>query len=188
MAVLNLSSLVLRGVSVLGDGQTVNLLRRDAGYAASAWAPTVRSSMRHPSSGCRQAFMQPAGRPVHEDEDLVARAVPGAGRPPSRAGVLSRRSPARIAGQAILSGWSPAVGGPKPAAAAGLCLIKARPVASVGEGTSGRLTTANARALPGNGNQPVAHPKALWHLTVVPAGDKPAGWTPPASTRGKGDR
>src|SRR5437763_16124045 len=123
MAVLNLPSLVLRGVSVLGDGQTVNLLRRDAGYAASAGAPTVRISMRHPSSGCRQAFMQPAGRPVYEDEDLVAQAVPGAGRSRSRAGVLSRRSPARSAGQAIRFGWSPAVGGPKPTAAAGLCLI-----------------------------------------------------------------
>jgi hypothetical protein len=188
MAVLNLSSLVLRGVSVLGDGQTVNLLRRDASYAAIAGAPSVRISMRHPSSGCRQAFMQPAGRPHHEGEDLVAEAVPGAGRSRSRAGVLSRRSPARSAGQAILSGWSPALGGPKPTAAAGLCLLKARPVASVGEGTSGRPTTAKARALPGNGNQPVAHRKAYWRPTVVPAGMKPAGRTLPASTRGKGDR
>jgi hypothetical protein len=188
MAVLNLASLVLRGVSVLGDGQTVNLLRRDASYAGGAGAPTVRISMRHPSSGCRQAFMQPAGRPDHEDENLVAQAVPGAGRSLSRAGVLSRRSPARIAGRAILSGWSPAVGGPKPTAAAGLCLIKARPVAPVGVGTSGRLTAVNARALPSNGNQPVTRTKASWRLTVVPAGVKPAGWTLPASTRGKGDR
>jgi hypothetical protein len=188
MAVLNLSSLVLRGVSVLRDGQTVNLLRRDASYAAIAGAPTVRISMRHPSSGCGQAFMQPAGRPDHEDEDLVAGAAPGAGRPLSRAGVLSRRSPARTAGQAILFGWPPAVGGPKPTAATGLCLIKAGPVASVGEGTSGRLTTVHARALPGNGNQPVVRRKAYWRLTVVPVGTKPAGWTLPASTRGKGDR
>jgi len=188
MAVFNLSSLVLRGVSVLGDGQTVNGLRRDASYAAGAGVPTIRISMRHPSSGCRQAFMQPAGRPGHEDEDLVAEAVPGAGRSRSRAGVLSRRSPARFAGQAILSGWSATVGGPKPAAAAGLCLIKAKPVASVGEGTSGRLTTAGPRTLSGNGNQPVARMKALWRLTVVPAGINPAGWTLPASTRGKGDR
>jgi hypothetical protein len=188
MAVLNLSSLVLRGVSVLGDGQTVNRLRRDASATAIAGAPTIRISMRHPSSGCQQAFMQPAERLVHEDENLVAQAVPGAGRSLSRAGVLSRRSPARIAGQAILFGWSPAVGGPKPTAVAGLCLLKARPVASVGEGTSGRLTTVHAQALPGYGNQPVNWKKAQWRLTVVPAGYKPAGWTPPASTRGKGDR
>jgi hypothetical protein len=188
MAVFNLSSLVLRGVSVLGDGQTINGLRRDAGYSAVTGTPPIRISMRHPSSGCRQAFTQPAGWPAHEDQDLVAETVPGAGRSPSRAGVLSRRSPARIAGQAILSGWSAAVGGPKPAAAAGLCLIKAKPVASVGEGTSGRQTTANAWAFPGNGNQPVTRMKALGRLTVVPAGMNPAGWTLPASTRGKGDR
>ena len=106
MAVLNLSSLVLRGVSVLGDGQTVNRLRRDASATAIAGAPTIRISMRHPSSGCQQAFMQPAERLVHEDENLVAQAVPGAGRSLSRAGVLSRRSPAVPAGRITPTGWS----------------------------------------------------------------------------------
>jgi hypothetical protein len=187
MAVRMLSSLGLRGVSVLVDGQTVTMLRRDAGYAAIAGAPPVRISM-HPSSGCRQAFPAPAGRPDHEDEDLVEKAVPGAGRSHSRAGFLSRRSPARTAGPAILSGWSIAAGVPKPTAAAGLCR-KAKPAASVGRGNSGHPTTATgARALPGNGHQPVTRRKALWRLTVVPAGHQPAGRTLPASTRGKGGR
>lgn len=44
MAVFTRVSLVLRGVSVLGDGQTVNP-RLDTGYAADTQAPTIGHPM-----------------------------------------------------------------------------------------------------------------------------------------------
>ena len=186
MAVTHLESLVLRGVSVGCDGQTVGL-RLGTSYAGGRRAPGNPFSMRHPSPGCRQDDNRPADRPDRAARGPVGKAAFGAGRSRSRAGVLSRRSPARIAGRAIPSGWSPAVGGPEPTAAACLCLAQARPAASVGEALPGRLTTATARALPDTGFTPVVRGGAKPGVAGL-TGWKPAGRTPVASTRGKGVR
>ena len=186
MAVFHLESLVLRGVSVGRDGQTVGL-RHGTSYAAGRQAPGNPFPMRHPSPGCRQDFNRPAGRPDRVASWPVDKAGSGAGRSRSRAGVLSRRSPARIAGRTIPSGRSPAEGGAAPTAAARLCLAQARPAASVGEALPGRLTTATARALPDTGFTPVVRGGAKPGVAGL-TGWKPAGRTPVASTRGKGVR
>jgi hypothetical protein len=184
MADYTLDSLVLRGVSVLRDGQAVNL-RLGTSDKAKAQTPGINVSMRHPSLGCGQEFMPPAVRPAHADQDRVDDAAPGAGRPRSRAGVLSRR-PARTAGGAILYGWSPSNGGPRSAAAARLGLIPAQPVAPAAEGPSGRQAD-KARTLPRNRYYPAAG-VGNQCLTAGVAWCKPATRTPPASTRGKGAR
>src|SRR5437879_4233980 len=123
MAVFTLESLVLRGVAVLRGGPTVNL--RLGTSAVAKRTSGIPFSMRHPSPGCRQEFNRPADRPDRVGYDPAGVAAPGIGRSRSRAGVLSRRSPARSAGRAIPSGWSTAEGGPEPAAAACLCLVEA---------------------------------------------------------------
>jgi hypothetical protein len=184
MAVFTLESLVQRGVSVLRGGQAVNT-RLGTSDTADAQTPGVLVSMRHPSPGCGRVFIPPVVRPVHADQARVDGAAPGAGRPRSRAGVLSR-SPARTAGGAILYGWSPSNGGPKPAAAARLCLTKAKPAASVAEGPSGRQA-ARARLLPGHRYNPAAG-KGKQCLPAGVAWCKPATRTPAASMRGKGVR
>jgi len=182
MAVSILESLVLRGVSVRCDGKTIGL-RLGTSYKAALRAPTLPFSMRHPSPGTRDTN-PPADGPGHEATGSVFGAVSGAGRSHCRAGVPSRRSPARSAGRTIPSGWAAVEGGPKPAAAS-LSLIGARVVASVREVPSGRLATAHASGLQGQGLQPVAGYAAerwavgrVWHQS--------ASRTPSASTWGKG--
>jgi hypothetical protein len=174
MASISLESLVLRGVSVLRDGQNVDL-RRGTSVAAVVQPLEVVISMRHPSPGCRQAF-EPAGGPDHAVDTDMAEAC-GAGRSRSSGGVLRRRSPARFAGGTVPFGWSPICGGPIPAVA--LCLTQAKQSAAV-DVTSGRLTTAN-RDLPGNGNYPNAC-VSVKRSTVGLAWQTPASRTLPAST------
>jgi hypothetical protein len=186
MAVTHLESLVLRGVTVGCDGQTVGL-RLGTSYAGGRRAPEDSSSMRHPSPGCRQDFNRPADRPDRVAYGPVAEAAFGAGRSRSRAGVLSRRSPARIAGRTIPSRWSPAVGGPELTAAARLCPVQGQAVASVSEALPGRPSTANARALPGKGFTPVVQGGTKRGDAGL-TGWKPASSTPVASTGGKGVR
>jgi len=187
MAVFNLESLVLCGVSVLRDGQTVNP-RLGTSAKAKRQTSGIPFSMRHPSPGCREEFDRPGDRPERVGYARVGVAAPGTGRSPSRAGVLSRRSPARTAGRAIPSGWSTAMGGPELAAAACLCLFEAGQVAFVGEGIPGRLAAiVTPRALPGS-SHPAASGKSWEGAVKVLAGWKPAGRTPLASTRGKGVR
>jgi hypothetical protein len=185
MAVITLESLVQRGVSVLRGGQAVNT-RLGTSDTADAQTPGVLVSMRHPSPGCGREFIPPVVRRGHADQARVDGAAPGAGRSRSRAGVLSRRSPARTAGGAILYGWSPSNGGPESAAAARLCLKKARPVAPAAEVPSGRQA-ARARAVPGHRYNPAAG-YGEQCLTAGVAWCKPATRTPPASMRGKGVR
>jgi hypothetical protein len=104
MAVYTLESLVLRGVSVLCDGKAVELCL--GASEATVRTPEVRISMRHPSPGYPQANPNSqAGRPVHDAKRGVDKAAFGTGRSRSRAGVLSRRSPAILAGRTTL-GWS----------------------------------------------------------------------------------
>jgi hypothetical protein len=97
MAVMNLESLVLRGVSVLCGG-SANNLRLGTGYAGMEQTSTIGRSMQHPSpdqlpqastAGGRkwQAFYRPAERiePAVADRDVDA-GVGGAGQPRGRAG------------------------------------------------------------------------------------------------------
>jgi hypothetical protein len=103
MAIYTLESLVLRGVSVLCDGKAVELC---LGASEAVRTPEVRISMRHPSHGYPQAKPNSqADRQVHDAKRVADDAAFGAGRSRSRAGVLSRRSPAILAGKATL-GWS----------------------------------------------------------------------------------
>jgi len=186
MAVLNLESLVLRGVAVLRDVQAVNL-RRGTSYKATGGTPEVGNSTRHPSPDSSQDFIPPAGRLDHAGADRMDDAAPGTGRSQSRAGVLNRRSPARFAGRAIQSGWSHSRGGSHPAAATASSLLWACAVASVLETASVRPLAAQTRALPDTGRL-AGLPGSLERATAQPAWCKPAGRTLPASTRGKGDR
>jgi hypothetical protein len=184
MAAFLPESLVLRGVSVLVDGKCVEL-RRGTRVAVNPLTPEVPISMRHPSLGYRQAFEPLAGRLDHAAKDRVDDAVSGAGRSLCRAGVLSRRSPARNAGQAIQYGWPQSNGGPAPAATTLPCRITAGLVASASESASGRPEVVSASTLPttqtggwDKGKRPTA--SVGWC--------KPATRTPSASTRGKGGR
>ncbi len=97
MLAYTLESLVLRGVSVLRDGQANGVCLGTS--QATARSPEVRVSMRHPSPGYPQA--QPN---AHAERLVVAKrdaddAAFGAGRSRGLAGVLSRRSPASRAGR-----------------------------------------------------------------------------------------
>ena len=90
---VTLPNLVLRGVSVQRDGQTIGLrLVCKAGVGA----PAVLISMRHPSRAERQAANEPAGSPDHALS--VDTGTPGAGRSLRGAGALRRRSLASSAG------------------------------------------------------------------------------------------
>jgi hypothetical protein len=105
MLAYTLESLVLRGVSVLRDGQANGLCLGTG--EANVPTPEVRISMRHPSPGYPQANPnKPAGRCVRDAKRAADDAASGAGRPRSRAGVLSRRSPASIAGR-VTASWRP---------------------------------------------------------------------------------
>src|SRR5262245_29184919 len=114
MAVNNLRTLVLRGVSVSGDVVTSHTgIGSVAGMGRS---PAFRSFPRHQMSSRPQAGDEPGQRQGLVDaldEDAVGRA----GRPGRGAGVPRRRSPAITAGDAIRYGWRHAVGGPCPTAA-----------------------------------------------------------------------
>jgi len=103
MAVINLESLVLRGVSVVVcDGQANNL-RLGTGYAGMGTTPTIGRSMQHPSTdplppattadGRKwQAFGRPAERiePAVADRVIDAE-VGGAGRSLGHAGISEVR-------------------------------------------------------------------------------------------------
>jgi hypothetical protein len=91
MFAYRLDSLVLRGVSVLRDGQIVGL-RLGTSYGADVVASeTPISSMRLPSPGCTPGLFNPGGwaEPVEKPGDSVPS---GAGRSLS---FESRRSSAR---------------------------------------------------------------------------------------------
>ncbi len=86
MFVTTLESLVLRGVSVLGGGQTVNP-RLDAGSADMLQQPTISHPMPHsmPIRACEERAMgAPSGS--------YLRLPPGTGRSLGHAGGLSKRS------------------------------------------------------------------------------------------------
>jgi hypothetical protein len=183
MAVFFLESLVLCGVAVRQDGLAVNA-RLGTSYAAGDKTPEIPLSMRHPSPGCPQGFLQPSGRLDQRDFDLVADADAGTGRSlRSRAGVPSR-SPVSHTGRAAL-GWPTTEGGPMPTAAMRSSLPLAECLATVSEVTSGRLSAFAFRpsALRRDAKPPVR--QILKRSPAELAWCKPASrTTPPASTRG----
>ena len=143
MAVFTLQSLVLRGVSVaVCDGQNVGL-RLGAESQTAGRTPEVRINPRHPSLNWQRGFM-PARRPDdHAEYDrTAASAAYGAGRSRSWDGSLSRRSPARIAGATIPSGWCKSHGSLQATAAKRLSLQDRRNAVGNAATTSARLCVA----------------------------------------------
>jgi hypothetical protein len=174
-----LESLVLRGVSVQRDGQTVEL-RLGTSAEDKRTTPEIRISMRHPHA--YPAGFMPTERPDHVVQVDVDVTVHGAGRSLGLAGVSGCRNPARIAGRITPLWWSGPVGGPKSAAASCLRLLRARPEPSARSANSERPNLLNANALPGLAR------KVRWRSAVKVAWYKPATRTPPGSTRGIGGR
>jgi hypothetical protein len=179
MAVSHLESLVLRGVSVLGDGSAVGL--RLGSYEADQPTKATPISMRHPSPGCPTFVPETSGRQFPTASANGNCAALWAGRL-SRAGVLGRRSPAS-AGRTNVHRWSAAVGGPEFTAAARLCLPWAKQAASVADVLSRRPSSLHDVAFQ-RFQRDERRPQEM------PAGlTGPATRTPPAaSTRGNGDR
>ncbi len=102
---VTLQNLVLRGVSVQRDGQTIGLrLVCKAGVGA----PAVLSSMRHPSRGEPQAGNEPAGRPYPTTYGRVDTGDSGAGRSLRGAGALVGESLASSAGAPLAAFGIPA--------------------------------------------------------------------------------
>jgi len=129
MVVSHRNSLVLRGVSVLGDGSAVSL-RLGSYETKPQTAKATPFSMRHPSLGCQAVMPKTSGHAFPNTSGNSA--ALWAGRL-SRAGVLGRRSPAIRAGATNVHRWSHAVGGPLFTAAVRLCLPWAKPTASVAD-------------------------------------------------------
>lgn len=181
MAVNPMESLVLRGVSVLGDGQAVG--PRLGSYEAKPQSfKATPFSMRHPSPGCRTPMPQTGGRPFPTSSTNGNGARPvWAGRPGSRAGVLGRRSPAPSAGGTNVHRWSHAVGGPKFTAAVRLCPLGAKQAASVADVFSRRPSTLHDFAFQRLGRDERGQQGPPAGITGT-AARTPAA----ASTRGKG--
>jgi hypothetical protein len=173
---LSLESLVLRGVSVLRDGQAVEA-RLGTSAEGQRTTPTVPVSMRPPQA--YPAGFMPAVRPDHVTQHDVDVTVPGAGRPLGLVGVSSR-NPARNAGRINRWRWSEPVGGPKSAADSCLGLVRARTETTVREANSERPDKLTIMALPG------AARRARRCSAVTVAWIKQATGTPPGSTRGSG--
>jgi hypothetical protein len=123
MLVSHPESLVLRGVSVLGGGSAVSL-RLGSYETKEQTAKATPFSTRHPATGCH-ADMPTSGRAFPTASVNGNRGVPWAGR-------LSRAGAYR---------WPQAVGGPLFTAAVRLCLLMAKPAASVADVFSRRPVT-----------------------------------------------
>ena len=175
MAVFNLDNLVLRGVA--GNGNVANGRSRIGTYPVDGQTPALAISMRHPSPGCRQTDAEPERQRDHVDERDVKHASERAGRPGSRAGVLVRRSPARLAGRAVLYGWSLADGGPRSDDAKRFSPAATGLTASLARVASGHPTALRAWPLSARNDAQANRVRPM-----------PAGGMSTASTRGKGDR
>jgi hypothetical protein len=175
MAVSHLESLVLRGVSVVGDGSAVSL--RLGSYETKAQTPKATPfSKRHLSRGCQAVMSEMSGREFPTTSVNGNRGALWAGRL-SRAGVLGRRSGTTV------HRWSHAVGGPKLSAAVRLCLPRAKQAASVGDVFSRRPSNLLDFAFPRDQRDERARQEPPAGITG------PATRTPPAaSTRGNGCR
>ncbi len=182
MVVTNLESLVLRGARVAGDVMAKIMRfgsRMDHGQTAASL-----SHPRHPSQSWRRTGYQTDSRLSLADSLDEDTAAIRAGRSESFAGVPVSRSPAGIAGWAVLLGWSQAVGEPAAARLFGSFTAKTR--ASVGNVAPRQSLASHLRAEDGESDQPSplsnrlgkrGKPKLAWPM--------PASRMPTASTRGK---
>jgi hypothetical protein len=105
MAVINLTTLVLRGVTTVVSGGVAVEMRLGWGYQAQTQAPAL-FSMRHRSPGLPEPISEPDQRRFDADDQAAANiAVMRAGRSFGclSAGVLGSRSPAPPAGRDLLS-------------------------------------------------------------------------------------
>lgn len=169
MAATKPEALVLRGVSVLGDGKAAGL--RCGFYAANEQMPMVPLSMRHPSPGCREDRTEPPQQQIRRVANAADCSAVRAGRPGSPAGVLGSRGSARIAGRAVLLGW-PIVVGTTPPAQGARFPGRLLPFATPYHATSGLI-------------RQVVWPGRM--QGVNQADVKPARWTLAISTWGSGD-
>jgi hypothetical protein len=104
MAVMNLESLVLRGVRVACDVETG--LKRIGSNTANGQTPAADlSPSRHPSHGAPGYGRDTGPRYGLAEKFGAGAAAERAGRPGCRSGVFVRRSPAMPVGPAVLSGW-----------------------------------------------------------------------------------
>jgi len=109
MAVMNLESLVLRGVPVLNDVRMV-LERIGSNSVVQEPPATSLSFARHLFLSAPQADAEAGTRWANPCFTEGKRTAYRAGRPARSAGVLGSRCPARFAGQAVLSGRQLVVG------------------------------------------------------------------------------
>jgi hypothetical protein len=183
MAVTNLTTLVLRGVTVVTGGVAVET-RLGWGYQAEA--PALFSSMRHLSPGSPEPIAEPEQRRFDADDQAAANtAATRAGRLSRNlsAGVLGSRTPAGSAGRAISLGWSLVKGGSRLSA-----------LWHTGHPMAGAMTSAD-KLTPGC-SQPLCsfsphdgrlrRSFARLEKRTEVTGLLPVVGTPTASTRGKG--
>ncbi len=175
----SLESLVLRGVSVLRDGQTVEV-RLGTSAEDKRSTPEIRISMRHPHA--YPAGFTPTVRQNPVVNNDMDHAVHGAGRSLGLAGASGCRNPASIAGRIGPWWWSGPVGGPSSVAASRLRLLRARPETTGRRASSQRSKPLNAKTLPKRIG------KACQRATASVAWQQPATRTLPVSTRGSRGR
>jgi hypothetical protein len=164
MALLNLESLVLRGVAVLRDELAFEA-RLGTGEAGRSTPASVKSK-RHSTPGMR-TMPQPFG--WHDFVDYQHEGEqPGAGRSRSQAGIPGHRPlSGRSSGSSLGGGWP-------SAAAACWSLVIGQPAASVAVINSGRPTTTTGSVpLPSEAGSP-------WNPLPL----KRAGWGLAVATRG----
>ena len=184
MAVMNLNTLVLRGVTVVGDVLTGQM--GIGCYSATTQMPALRSLWRHASSSYSHAEPTPRSRQVHVDDHGVDDPAARAGRPGCCYRVLARRSPALRAGRIISQRCSAALGGLRPTAVWRFGRFTAWRATSVGEGNSWRRSLASAL---GSGRHfRLLHAQLARKRQEIGLAFGGAGGTLSASTRGTGDR
>jgi hypothetical protein len=182
MAAFMLETLVLRGVSVLCDGQANNLRRGTSG-AAGRQTKANSPFERQPSSGWMRVYANPIQRLDHAEHLDVGQAL-GAGRSRRHDSVVRCHSAIRE-GRAIPLGTAGTRRGPKPAAARNLRWLPTRLSASASLSPSERSATASVSSrftCTGKTNPVQRHGKET--SAVLLARSKPASGTFAARTRG----
>jgi hypothetical protein len=181
MAVKNLESLVLRGVHVAG-GVVIDGMRFDSNLANCRMPAMDLSHFRHPSQRDPQAGLDARPRYPRAGTAGAAGAAVRAGRPASWEGVSVRRSPARVAGRTVLSGWSLTQGSTRPTAAWPTGHQATGAWATVGEELPERRQAFSASTLTTGG--PTGRPEA----SMVETSRKQAAWFRPQCTGRSGLR
>jgi len=166
MFVQSLKSLVLNGVSVKRDGFVVGS-RLGCGYLATLRTPEQPFPMLHASAEADTRDVQADQPPPVVNPNAV-----GTGRSLRSAGVLSPVTPTIIVGGIIPCGWRRARGGSSQTAVIAAMQQCIAGMTSVGE------TFATGLPVRASHSPLSAHKRRDWA--------KPAGRTPPASTRGQG--